>query len=525
MYKVMLVDDEEIVCSGLKQFIPWEEYGFEVVHAASSAAQALFYMETQRVDVVISDIRMPVQDGLQLLQVIQEEYPDVNSIILTGYGEFEYARKALRYGAVDFLTKPVNFSELKQLLSSIHAKLEKERKEVWQKQEYQNMKISFLLNSLTKGDPEGLFSAQALACGLPDEPFVVIRMLPLRNHTDSNMLQIREYMMHHPCNGSVTDSGTFYSFHHELFEVAVLLYPERQLKISEDVADSLFQSLSFSKSDFAVGISSLCKSLADLGTAYQEAGASLQYSLINPGEKVACYRDIRHSPLSEFKVDKAFATELMNMASEPEQRKNMAYAVNSKVDLLHRQDGQSLEEIQAFYIQILMMISRHVQNFRLEDEPVDIPYEWIHTLLMTKDLEALKGSFEQQISGLLERLDHHDHHADHSSVIKKVQRYIQEHYAEDISLNTLSGIFFVHPTYLSRLFKEKTGINFIDYLTEIRIARSKAFLHDPSLKIYDISEMVGYDSPRYFSKLFRNIVGISPKEYREQQLCKNPGAN
>lgn len=99
-------------------------------------------------------------------------------------------------------------------------------------------------------------------------------------------------------------------------------------------------------------------------------------------------------------------------------------------------------------------------------------------------------------------------------VIENVLSYIGAHYAEDVTLQTLSEIAYVHPIYLSKLFKEKTGVNFIDYLTRVRVETAERLLEDLSLRIYDVSEMVGYDSPKYFSKVFKGLTGLTPKEYR-----------
>ena len=104
-----------------------------------------------------------------------------------------------------------------------------------------------------------------------------------------------------------------------------------------------------------------------------------------------------------------------------------------------------------------------------------------------------------------------------SDTVQSIQRYIQEHYAEDISLQTLANQFFLHPNYLSQLFTEKTGRNFIDYLTQVRMEKAQGLLRDTGLRVYDISQMVGYESPKYFSKVFKEVTGCTPKEYRDRQ--------
>lgn len=119
IYQVLIVDDEEIVCRGLAQFVKWKKYGFEVAATASSVDEALSVMKKSHIDVAFMDIRMPGKTGLELLRIIRQEYPDVKSVILSGYSDFSYAQEAIRNGAVDYLTKPVVLKDIEALLERL----------------------------------------------------------------------------------------------------------------------------------------------------------------------------------------------------------------------------------------------------------------------------------------------------------------------------------------------------------------------------------------------------------------------
>ena len=146
-YKVLIVDDEEIVCRGLAKFVKWQEYGFSVEGIAYSVDEALALMERTAMDVVFMDIRMPGKTGLDMLQIIQKSYPGVKSVILSGFSEFSYAREAIRYGAVDYLNKPVNLKEVEELLERLGKDFMEERRA----QEVRNNRIEGLLLSAVKG--------------------------------------------------------------------------------------------------------------------------------------------------------------------------------------------------------------------------------------------------------------------------------------------------------------------------------------------------------------------------------------
>lgn len=118
MYQVLIVDDEEIVCRGMAQFVKWEKCGFEVAGIAASVDEALRMFKKMSIDVVFTDIRMPEKSGIDLLKEVQELYPDVKTVVLSGYSDFDYAKDAIRYGAVEYLTKPVNLGEVEELFGA-----------------------------------------------------------------------------------------------------------------------------------------------------------------------------------------------------------------------------------------------------------------------------------------------------------------------------------------------------------------------------------------------------------------------
>ena len=120
IYQVLIVDDEEIVCRGLKEFVKWADHGFDVAGIAYSVDEALSILEKNYIDVVFTDITMPGKSGLDLLKALSQTNKDLKTVIFSGYSDFQFAQEALRYGAVDYLTKPVNLKELENLLDKLH---------------------------------------------------------------------------------------------------------------------------------------------------------------------------------------------------------------------------------------------------------------------------------------------------------------------------------------------------------------------------------------------------------------------
>ncbi|MHA0857131.1 response regulator [Paenibacillus sp. CMAA1364] len=521
-YKVLLVDDEAIVCDGLTKFVNWHELGYEVVGAANSVAQALVFMEHHPVDIVISDIKMPVQTGLQLLEVIQVEYPDVFTIILSGYGEFEFAQKALRLGAVDFLTKPVNFGELKRLLATIYHKMETERTESSYKQDYNQMKLNNLLNNIAKGYITDVTSEniqRTLFSMSDEENYYLIRIHLNDGYDHYDTLTTVKDKIHHMVGEAAEHIGIVHVFNNELNEISCLFMPLTGLRAIQHFTDAIQALLTQSGIDTFIGISSRHVGIIEVKESYIEAGKALQHAIIHDTQKLSMYSDIEDSQLNNYSLDEKIVMDMLQMVAIPLQREKLITIIHSAIDNMDHSSGQSISEIHSFCIQTMYMLNQHVHSLSsVTSDFQDTLYSSIRLLLMTTHANNIKDHMANYLTRLNDELIRLENNAGSGSMIENIKRYIHEHFAEDISLNMLSNVFFIHPIYLSRLFKEKTGVNYIDYVTEIRMTKAKAFLKDPSLKIYDICQLVGYDSPRYFSKLFKSATGMTPKDYKNDSV-------
>ena len=157
IYQTLIVDDEEIVCRGLREFIKWKEHGFEVADIAYSVDEALAILEKKEISLIFTDIKMPQKTGLDLLKIVSEKYPELKVVILSGHSDFQFAKTALQYKAVDYLTKPVNLKEVEELLDKIYLQIEQDMKSAT----VQKRRMDSVLLSMAKGylpyEKEGIF--------------------------------------------------------------------------------------------------------------------------------------------------------------------------------------------------------------------------------------------------------------------------------------------------------------------------------------------------------------------------------
>lgn len=502
-YKVLIVDDEEIVCRGLAKFVKWQDYGFSVEGIAYSVDDALALMEKTRMDVVFMDIRMPGKTGLDLLQIIQKLYPDVKSVILSGFSEFSYAREAIRYGAVDYLNKPVNLKEVEELLERLRREFQEEKRD----QEVRKNRIEGLLLSAVKGYSKleqekyqlpvlewwhGL--SMELLCRELSEEEILEQKRILRSEITAILPEA--YIL--DCN---------------VYELFAIIPCKNELE-ADHIVDILEQTCQVGL-QWACGISKFKHGIGGLREAYQEAGKALRYHRASEKRGMIWYKNIETLFSQDLPEIQEVIRELVGVLANPEERKS---AVSLLENTLETICGQNITVMQFQTVCIRCLIELNGLLQGMKGEGIDLHSQlnkMLEKILLCDNDRMTIDCMVSYIDMLTEKLDASDELLLGGGVIKEVQLFIRRHYNETITLNMLADQFYLHPNYLSRLFKEKTGKNFVEYMTEVRMEKVKEMLKDPEKKVASISTMAGYENPRYFSKVFKQFTGMTPSEYRE----------
>lgn len=500
MYKVLLVDDEERMTQGLMRFGPWEETGFAVVGTATSVARALVFLESEPVDLLITDIQMPVQSGLDLIRLARAQYPKTGFVILTAYSEFAYAQEALRLGALDYLTKPVNLAQMKALLLRVRGRLDEERQRE-DMDEVQEMLARTLVMNFANGYPYD--GQKARACLNTRCPLAVVRMTAREARAADDASEA--------LRAAFTPCRLFRVSEREL--LAVIETP--QMPQEAELAGRVGQ-LPLAGGVFA-GVALAREGYREMRRAFLQAGKAMAYQSARGAAGVTAYEQISRIVVGGAEQQTRQLLALTQMLVVPEKREQLLPALRGALRSLAEQRGFSLAQAQRFCTTLIMDMDVPIQTLSLPDYPR-------HALLSAALLDiwscADLAELEERMSLYLEEILRHiagtNENAFAGELVGRIKSYIQEHFAENLTLGVLSERFYVSPSYLSRLFKKKTGINFIDYLTLLRIGKAKEYLTRTSRKIYHISEMIGYENPRYFARLFKEETGLTPQEYRSR---------
>lgn len=503
IYQALIVDDEKIVCRGLSQFIKWQEHGFEVSGTANSADDALSIIEKMHIDVVITDIRMPQKTGLDLIKILQREYPEIKSVILSGFADFSYAQEALRCGASDFLTKPVNLQEMERLLDRLREEFEEQQ----QQAQIRTNRLEALLLSAARGYSD----LTAAKYDLPAfNSWYGVSMSLLDRSLPETEIQSKKEQMLNSVSGLIPASVLLDD---EIFSLFCILPCSSDADLDSCIA--MLEQFGDVFSCWALGVSKQKSGIRQLHEAWEEAGCAQRYRRAKGREGAVFYRNIE--PLfSQSSPDlQDILPGLLRCLSDPENRRQGVSMVQESLASTLKKEAR-LTQYQTACIRFLIELNGYLQGLHLPDSDLHARLnDALGQLLMSTGCQGCADCVTAYLSWLIDVLDRFDDQSLGKGAIREIQLYIRQHYSENITLNFLAEQFFLHPNYLSRLFKEKTGKNFVEYLTEVRMEKVKELLRTSDCKIIEICAMAGYDNPRYFSKVFKQYTGMTPKEYRE----------
>lgn len=537
MFQVLIVDDEPAVLEGLAYTMPWGELEVEQVHQASSAAEALTLLNRHHVDIVITDIRMPGMSGLELIQEIRRRWSGVRCIILSGHGEFDYAREAIRMETTDYLLKPIEADELAETVRSVQDKLRAKweqvgayRETVHALREHMPLLQSKALGDLLQGRLPGRERiAQRLGMlGLPFRCGEPVALLLIRLEDEfysygTSGLHLLEYAV---CNITEEIFGKHFaawchmdSLGYLIFAIqereasgAALPEAERQ-RLIERLAAQLQQSvLTYLKGAISIMISRW-------GTFPEEAHLIYESALTSFHKRIGSSTGLFYS-----------------MGSEPDEEETEALGELYRLPtLLNLLETGSWETAETKLDAVFQDLRRHFPDSRehAKETLYSIAATFSHfahkngkrlsDLLPAADAvpegEAVRSiaQLEEWSLRALELLRHSANNRlsdSRRSVLANVQSYIRNHLAGDVSLQTIADRVHFHPVYLSKLYKQETGETLSDYINRARMEKALYLLKESGHKIYEIADLVGYENT-YFIKLFKKQFGMTPQEFRD----------
>lgn len=524
---MLIVDDEEILRTGLTRMIERMELPIVVVGSANDGLQALEMIEIHEPNVLLTDIRMPNMDGLELIEKLAIDQQRIRTIILSGYDDFDYARKAMRSGCSDYLVKPPNFDELSELLRSIYLDLSLEmekRMEESRKDEILNrnqvlLKTDFLRTLMAKkinasSEQQMIEQAARLGINLRFDAYAVAILRSEKRFEITQKYSTADWeLLKYACYnivGEIFEGAPSYYDEHE--QLVILLPNHYSFEESCEKLQETRRNLShYLQLTFSAALSASYPIHA-LAEAYEEATRLLSLRLLREKSVLITSKEVTHYNNEDITPHLKLLDELQHCDSRSEIQLKLKHWLESAKTAAY--SPQALEKLKQ---------ELRVALIALVQQPPIKQADLERTVHFSMWLEQLghADSFSDQLKfvhEIIEQTAEQQKPGHQNQTVEKAIAYIQKHYNRTITLISISEHVHMNPAYFSVMFKKKTGIGVIEFVTDVRMEEAKKLLAETELKIYQIAELVGYNDPAYFSNTFKRICGVTPHEYRNTQL-------
>ncbi len=517
-YKVFFVEDEIVTREGIRDKVDWPRHGFEFCGEAPDGEMALPLLQTIRPDVLITDIKMPFMDGLELARIVRERLPATKIVILSGHDEFEYAQAAITLGVTEYLLKPVTVQDLHGVLRKLAAQLDQERQAQenlrqlrTQAEENQESAREHLLLDLVVGavpSAEAIKKAQALGLDLIAGAYLVV-VLKIALCDRAAQFDYREYeRVRQTISNLVDRRSDVFVINKDLEEVVLVMTgstPDDVLTQRDALLTLIQQRVTATKCTLTIGRGAPKRRLTDICPSFIEALSDVQAT------------NKHGSGNGGSGVGKAELLKVNKSAVDNYLRCGVKEDFDDFFDTFIRPLGESALKSAIVKNYIMMDVVLTTAKF-LNELGGNIDHV-IPDLSFIEDLETIEQIRDQVQAILVSALIFRDSQttSQHAGMIQQARDYIDNHFADShISLTEVASQAHLSPSHFSTVFSQETGQTFKDYLTEIRIRTAKELLRTTTLRSFEIADQIGYSDPHYFSYVFRKHTGLSPKEFRLQ---------
>lgn len=521
-YKVFFVEDEIVTREGIRDNVDWQADGFELCGEASDGEMALPLLQAAKPDVLITDIKMPFMDGLQLSRIVRERLPHTKIVILSGHDEFEYAQEAIKLGVSEYLLKPVTVQDLRRVLQKVASKMDREVEEQasllklqTQVQENRAALIERLLLKLLVGGialTEAIEQSELLGVDLIARCYLVVVIRIALDDATGRFDYDEYHKVQEIVSGVVDKNPDVFVIRKDPEELVLIIKGSTPAFLQEDrdfILAQIVRRVKDTRCKLSIGVGSERNRIADLGQSLIEAVAQLQNG---SGEKDGG-PSTGVATAELLKVDKSAVQDYLKcgVAEEFEE------FFNDFILPLGETAARSPIVKNYIFLDLVFTAARFVQELGGDVDGVLPELEHIDTILQNiKTIEQIKQQAEQILTAVLAFRDSRVVGL-HAGIIQQAKAYIDAHYMDpELSLHDVAGRVGHSTCHFSTMFGEETGQTFKEYLTELRVKRAKELMRTTNLRSFEISDQVGYNDPHYFSLVFRKSTGFSPKEFRLQ---------
>lgn len=533
--KVFLVEDEMVIRRGIKNSIDWEKEGYIFCGEASDGELAYPMIIKEKPDILITDIRMPFMDGLELCKLVKKELPNIKILILSGYDEFDYAKEAIRLGVTEYLLKPISSGKLLEALNGVSESIRRKEdkdlvrkymEEIRENTEHEKQKFfeQMIAGNLSMADAleTGKKYEMNLSAGMYN--LLLFRFtLGKENRKSGELLGEAEYAIE-----KLTERLEYvFEFQRGVEGWAFLLMADNEEQMSERVKE-LSKDLeeimkNYSTIAYFGGVGQPVARLRELEESFREAERALaaRFTMelnriisvedIRMAQNVDTLDDIEITSFGEIEKTRTMLEKFLNNGAEDEIDEFVDVYINELPEENLKSVLMRQYIIMDAYI-VMMSFCEKIEG--IEGEMQAQSEELKNSMKTIQTLEEIKNYIRmllKKIIGVRDTISGRRY----SDIIEIAKDQIRKTYMSDeISLNTIAAEVGMSPSYFSSIFSKEMGKTFVEYLTEIRMDRAKELLMCSSMKTSEIGYEVGYKDPHYFSYIFKKTQNCTPKEFR-----------
>lgn len=535
MYKVLLVDDEALIREAISENIQWEEMGFSFMGACENGRQAMEAIEKEQPDLLLTDINMPFVDGMELTKFVYENYPDTKVIIISGFDEFEYAKKAVKYQVLEYILKPITPMEFLETLQRVKKMFDERRESQRDMKKIRSAYVSSLpalqaryLHNLLNGttDHSKLIEKQeelqlqlkancyntALVEGDDLTPFT----MQYANVKDELAL----FAIYNIAAEIVAEENCGITFQN-MDEKTVIIFMGENKKILKEQMKTILSRISKAVKEFlniqtTIAVGKTVFDVETLVDSYGKTKSAMEYKFMLGGNQIIEaeeYEEIRNSAkrMDIFEWASKIATAIRT--NKESEIINRTQEFVSQIKMSYVNKNRSIVYVQNLLLSVINLLD---MTEELEEQVYSKERMFVNDIYELGNLDEITKSLVEIFTVISKgMMNQRDSYGKRQAML--ALEYIDEHYADSsVTLNSVCNALAMSTSYFSSVFKNHTGETFIEALTKKRIEKARMLLEQTNKKTYEIAERVGYSDAHYFSITFKKITGKTPTEYAKE---------
>lgn len=532
-YRVLLVDDEEDVIHVMQKKVNWEELGFTVIGYAQNGVRALEIAEEEMPDVVITDIKMPYMDGLELSRRLRKEFPDIRILLFTGFDEFEYAKEAVHLEVTEYILKPISSVELTKTLTDLKRNMDEERSQ------RQNVRMlqQFYMESLPV--IQSNFYIMLIEGRIPEDSFdkymADYQVAPFDGGCCFCIFHVSSHHIPEGMNPSVLQlsvwkyvkeemrqrwEGDFFTYRGEIVMLVRLSSKEASkdevTRLTDDCSRIVRSAERALGAVVTAGIGGPEEKLQNARASYLGAREAVSYRVLYGTGRAINIREVAPEEKGSYEISSEGDLHQLFTAIRMDSEDAVIQAADAVIDKITGL-ASTVKQYRMEVNNLLTALYRFASGNDISMEEILDTREDQLLQLLDLDAASLREWLKKTALSLMEAM-RKLRTSNSMSYVEGAKRYVEEHYSEaDLSLESVCMALGVSESYFSSIFKKETGEAFVSFLTGYRMEKAKNLLLLTNDKNYVIGKKVGYEDPNYFSYVFKKSFGVSPSKYRQNQ--------